>query len=488
MPGMMDTVLNLGPEPGHGAAGLIALTGNERFGYDAWRRFVAMFGRIVLDMPADGLRRAVRRRSSTRRGVKLDTDLTADELRAGRRRFATIVRSEDRGAVPDRSVSAARARHPGGVRLLVRQARPRLPRVQQDPPRPGHRGEHRDHGLRQHGRRLGHRRRLHARPEHRREGDLRRVPDQRAGRGRRGRRPHAREDQPDARRAARRSTREFEEIAERLEGHYRDVQDLEFTIERGKLYMLQTRSAKRTAPAAVKIAVDMVSEGDHHARRRRSSGSTRPRSCSSCCRASTRRRRPRSADRFLGKGLNASPGAAVGQGDLRPGSGGGGQGGRRPGDPGADRDLARTTCTACSPPRASSPPVAGPPRHAAVVARSMGLPCVAGAESLKIDYAKREMQAGTGHRPRGRHDQHRRHDRRDLRRASCRPSRRASRTSTTSPRSWAGPMRSVACRSGPTPTTRATRSAPAPSARRASACAGPSTCSSRRSGCRRCGA
>ena len=54
---------------------------------------------------------------------------------------------------------------------------------------------------------------------------------------------------------------QFEEIGERLERNYRDVQDLEFTIERGKLYMLQTRSAKRTAPAAVKIAVDMVGEG-----------------------------------------------------------------------------------------------------------------------------------------------------------------------------------------------------------------------------------
>ena len=55
--------------------------------------------------------------------------------------------------------------------------------------------------------------------------------------------------------------REFEAIADRLEQHYKDVQDLEFTIERGKLYMLQTRSAKRTGPAAVKIAVDLVGEG-----------------------------------------------------------------------------------------------------------------------------------------------------------------------------------------------------------------------------------
>ena len=74
---------------------------------------------------------------------------------------------------------------------------------QQDRPRPGHGGQRRDDGLRQHGRRLGHGRRLHPRPEHRREGPLRRVPDQRPGRGRRGRHPDAAADQPDGRRHAR---------------------------------------------------------------------------------------------------------------------------------------------------------------------------------------------------------------------------------------------------------------------------------------------
>ena len=81
---------------------------------------------------------------------------------------------------------------------------------------------------------------------------------------------------------------EFQRIGQQLERHYRDVQDLEFTIERGRLYMLQTRSAKRTAAAAVKIAVDMVDEGIDHARRRRSAGSSRPTSTSSCATSSTR--------------------------------------------------------------------------------------------------------------------------------------------------------------------------------------------------------
>ena len=81
---------------------------------------------------------------------------------------------------------------------------------------------------------------------------------------------------------------EFVRIGEQLEKHYRDVQDLEFTIERGKLYMLQTRSAKRTAAAAVKIATDLVERGRHHARKRRSAGSSRRTSTSSCATSSTR--------------------------------------------------------------------------------------------------------------------------------------------------------------------------------------------------------
>ncbi|MDQ2854470.1 MAG: pyruvate, phosphate dikinase, partial [Chloroflexota bacterium] len=91
MPGMMDTVLNLGLNPDT-VAGLIRLTDNERFGYDAWRRFVAMFGRIVLDIPAtqfdepfDALK--------AKRGVKLDTELTADDLREAADEYRAIVRT-----------------------------------------------------------------------------------------------------------------------------------------------------------------------------------------------------------------------------------------------------------------------------------------------------------------------------------------------------------------------------------------------------------
>ena len=87
--------------------------------------------------------------------------------------------------------------------------------------------------------------------------------------------------------------RQFEAIAERLERHYRDVQDLEFTIERGHLYMLQTRSAKRTAAAAVKIAADLVREGHHRPQGSARRASSRPTWTSSCATSSIRSPRAR---------------------------------------------------------------------------------------------------------------------------------------------------------------------------------------------------
>ena len=116
-------------------------------------------------------------------------------------------------------------------------------------------------GVRQHGRRLRHRRCLHPQPRHRREEAHGRVPDQRAGRGRRRRRPHPDAHRPDGREVPRGLSSSSRRSARSLEKHYRDMQDMEFTIENGKLYMLQTRNGKRTAAAALKIACDLVDEG-----------------------------------------------------------------------------------------------------------------------------------------------------------------------------------------------------------------------------------
>src|SRR3989442_9921740 len=185
---------------------------------------------------------------------------------------------------------------------------------------------------------------------------------------------------------------EFDRIAKRLEKHYRDAQDLEFTIERGKLYMLQTRSAKRTAAAAVKIATDMVREGlirkDEALRRVEPSQVEQlllPRF------DEKEVERARRAGRYLAKGLNASPGAATGRAVFD-----------------ADRAVAlkgQKQLVLLVRPETSPDDFhgmvaatgiltarGGSTSHAAVVARGLGLPCVAGCSALEIDLAHREMR------------------------------------------------------------------------------------------------
>ena len=189
MPGMMDTILNLGLND-EAAEGLADRTGNRRFAYDSYRRLIQMFGEVV-----DGIDGHRFEDASTElkreRGVSLDTDLTADDL-------AELVETY-RGDLPrgeghrlpagrDRAADARRARR---VRLVGHAARAGVPPRQRHPGRHRHRGQRRADGVRQQGRPLGHRRRVHAQPVDRREGDLRRVPRERAGRGRRRRHPDA---------------------------------------------------------------------------------------------------------------------------------------------------------------------------------------------------------------------------------------------------------------------------------------------------------
>ena len=171
---------------------------------------------------------------------------------------------------------------------------------------------------------------------------------------------------------------QFQEIATRLERHYRDMQDLEFTVERGKLFMLQTRSAKRSAEAAVKIALDLVGEGLIDKRRAIGDGqrtvarSALPRAHRSAAGRSTWPR----------KGLNASPGAAPDKSCSRPTTRSRGR------SEGSKTILVRVETT----PDDVHGMIAaegvltakgGATSHAAVVARGMGKPCVAGCDALQ---------------------------------------------------------------------------------------------------------
>ena len=203
MPGMMDTVLNLGlneadarrgssRSPATSAsAGTPTAASSRCSGGSSWRSAAS-----ASTTPS--------RRPRQRHGAKQDTDLDAAALQ--RPRHASSRRSSrPTPAATSRTTrtSSSTSRSRRCSRQLVRQARPRLPQEPEHPRRPGHGRQRRDDGLRQHGRRLGHGRGLHPRPEHRREGPVRRVPDQRPGRGRRGRHPDGPEDRRDADRDAR---------------------------------------------------------------------------------------------------------------------------------------------------------------------------------------------------------------------------------------------------------------------------------------------
>ncbi len=188
---------------------------------------------------------------------------------------------------------------------------------------------------------------------------------------------------------------QFMEIADKLEKHYKDMQDVEFTIERGKLWMLQTRNGKRTAKAAVKIAVDMANEGlisKEEAVLRVS-----PDNVDSLLHPQFDENAKKEAVKtgaFLAKGVNASPGAAVGQAYF-------------------DADTAERMAkehkqdTIMVRPFTKPDDVhgmiaskgvltseGGATSHAAVVARQFGIPCVVGANSIKIDLEKRVMTIG----------------------------------------------------------------------------------------------
>ena len=390
MPGMMDTVLNLGLNE-HTVTGLAELTGNERFAYDAWRRFIAMFGRIVLGIPAaefDEPFDALKELS----GAKLDTDLEANELREIADTYREIVRKhtgEHFPTDPYRQLElAVRAVFDSWFGKRAHDYR-EFNKIPHDLGTAvnivtmvfGNMGEDSGTGV------------AFTRDPNTGEKQLygefltnAQGEDVVAGIRTPLKISEMERVMPEV-------YAQFNEIAQRLESHYRDMQDLEFTIERGTLYMLQTRTGKRTAPAAVKIAVDMVNEGilsREEALQRVDPAQIvqllLPRFDEAA--------KADAGDRFLAKGLNASPGAATGKAIFDPDRA---VEARQAGDPvilvrieTSPDDVhgmlaARGVLTARG----------GATSHAAVVARSMGLPCVAGAETLKIDYGKRRMQAGS---------------------------------------------------------------------------------------------
>ena len=393
MPGMMDTVLNLGLND-EVVAGLAALTGNERFAYDAYRRFVQLFGRIVLGVKGDGFEHALEA-AKARAGAKTDADLSVESLKELMTRFKAIVQEGTGAPFPTdpykqlelaiQSVFSSwngkraidyrnfnRISHDLGTAVSVQTmvfgnmgtdsgtgvAFTRNPST----------GERKLYGEYL----------LNAQGEDVVAGTRTPAPIATLER-----------DMPEV-------YREFEAIATRLEQHYKDVQDLEFTIERGKLYMLQTRSAKRTGPAAVKIAVDLVGEGLIDRRTALGEKYVPP---ADIVQLLLPRFVPEDKEqairdgRLLGTGLNASPGAASGKAVFTA---------DKAAEWGAAGEAVVLVRPETSPDDVHGMIAArgvltargGATSHAAVVARSMGKPCVAGAGELRIDDKLGEMRSG----------------------------------------------------------------------------------------------
>ena len=386
MPGMMDTVLNLGLNE-ETLQGLIALTGNERFGWDAYRRFIQMFGRIV--MGVDGHRfDEVLEKKKAERGVKQDTELSADDLRALAASFKEIVREDTGRDFPDDPNEqldlAIKAVFASWFGQRARDYR-KFNKIADDLGTAvnvvtmvfGNMGDDSGTGVAftrdpNTGERV-----LYGEYLTNAQGEdvvagIRTAP-----------------------KIAQMATEmpavydEFQRIGQELERHYRDVQDLEFTIERGKLYMLQTRSAKRTAAAAVKIAVDMVADGTIS--EEEAVGRIEPAQVDQLLRAQFDPNARQRAER-IAKGLNASPGAAVGRAvfDADDAVEWVGRGEKvvlvrieTSPDDFHGMAVAQGILTARG----------GATSHAAVVARQIGKPCVAGCAELIVDYGAKSARS-----------------------------------------------------------------------------------------------
>ena len=395
MPGMMDTVLNLGLND-QSINGLIKHTDNPRFSWDSYRRFIQMFSNVVMGLDGDLFENAINAKKIVR-GVKSDADLTAEDMQELVEEFKAIF-SENVSAeeypslVVDGKVSFPQ--NPDTQLRLAIEAvfgswnnpRATLYRKQNKIADDlgtavnvqcmvfGNKGETSATGVAF--------TRNPANGEKEFYGDyLVNAQGEDVVAGIRNTSPIAELKHVDG---LQKAGAELEEVFVTLENHYRDMCDIEFTIEQGKLWMLQTRVGKRTAAAALHIAIEMVKEGLITKEE-------------AVCRVD-----PDQLDQLLhpqfdknaeydvlARGLNASPGAAVGEAVFSA----------------ADAVAAEAEGRKCVLVRWETNPDdlagmiaaegiltshGGKTSHAAVIARGMGAPCVCGVEALRIDAEKKE--------------------------------------------------------------------------------------------------
>ena len=258
MPGMMDTILNLGLNDVV-VEGLAKLTNNERFAYDSYRRFIQMFSDVVMEVEKPKFEKILDA-VKEEKGAKFDTDLTAEDLKEVVKRYKEMFQKEKGFEFPQEPkaqlMEAVKAvfRSWDNPRAIIYRRLNDIPgdwgtAVNVQEMVYGNMGNDSGTGVAFTRNPSTGERKLYGEFLMNAQGE-----DVVAGIRTPQPMEHMKEVNADA-------YNQFVDIANTLEKHYRDMQDMEFTIEKGKLFMLQTRNGKRTAAAALKIAVDLVEEG-----------------------------------------------------------------------------------------------------------------------------------------------------------------------------------------------------------------------------------
>ncbi|HEX6578741.1 MAG TPA: pyruvate, phosphate dikinase, partial [Jiangellaceae bacterium] len=389
MPGMMDTVLNVGLNDAS-VQGLAARADDDRFAWDSYRRLLQMFGKTVLGIPGEHFEERLEEAKRVK-GIESDLDLDVDDLRSLVDEFKSVVRADSGRDFPqdprEQLDLAVRAVFDSWNTERARIYR-RQERISEDlgtavnivamvfgnlgpdsgtgvaftrDPATGHQGVYGDY--------------------------LANAQGEDVVAGIRNTLPLA-----DLENLDKASYDQLLDIMSTLERHYKDLCDIEFTIERGTLWMLQTRVGKRTAAAAFRIASELVDEGliDENEALSRVSGDE-------LARLLFPQFDPAADRELIGKGMAASPGAAVGKAVFDS----------RRAVEWADRGEPVILVRRETNPDDLGGMVAaqgiltsrgGKTSHAAVVARGMGRTCVVGAESLRVDTGAREFTAADGAR------------------------------------------------------------------------------------------
>ena len=385
MPGMMDTILNLGLND-VAVEGLAKQTNNPRFAYDSYRRFITMFSDVVMEIPKSNFE-AIFDAKKEELGIEEDTLLSADDLKEIVQGFKARYKELKGEAFPqdpkEQLIAAVEAvfRSWDNPRANIYRRLNNIPyewgtAVNVQAMVFGNMGEDSGTGV------------AFTRDPSTGKNEfygeyLFNAQGEDVVAGIRTPKPisELEKDNPQV-------FKQFREISHKLEQHYKDMQDMEFTIEKGKLYMLQTRNGKRTAQAALKIAIDMVEEG--LITEKEAVSKVDPAQLDSLLHPQFEPESLKNAE-VIAKGLNASPGAATGRAVFTA---------ERAAEMAKDGKPVILVRQETSPEDIEGMVVAsgvltsrgGMTSHAAVVARGMGTCCVAGAGSVKVYEEKKYFE------------------------------------------------------------------------------------------------